>query len=249
MSFRAHFHHLSDLLEDRVAIDWRKDWPYLLILGVITALTGPLYLFGTWIQQWNVQTNPWDGKSRWDGTREFAYTLAFFDLLLVVAIIHFYPQLSVRWSASLGSWLFYHIAIWYVFCALLAPTFALIAERIDPRKRKMRRVRSPSERPAPIEESVTQPARKKRTVTTGQGNTTSATAPKKRKKGQPIPMGELLQREQEERERRRTQIVFVQAPLLTEGTPAPDDPSEAPVGPPKAEKPERRKPEPLDNLF
>jgi pyruvate/2-oxoglutarate dehydrogenase complex dihydrolipoamide acyltransferase (E2) component len=253
MSFRARFHHLSDLLEGYIALDWEKDWPYLVFLGGITLLTGPLYVFGCWIQEWNDRTTPWDASDHWEGTREFAITFAVFDALLIIALVYFAPQLSAFWSRSLVSWLFYHLAAWYLLWTLLAPAFALLAERIDPRIGKVRRVRLPSEqpppKPAPVEEPpATQPARSKR----GSGNAASSPASKKRNKGRTVPLGTLLLQEREEQERRRTQVTFVQAPLLAEGAQEarlPETPPPAPAPPPKAEKPERRKPEPLDHLF
>lgn len=252
MSFRAHFHHLSDLLEGGVAIDWRKDRPYLLLLSGIILLTGPLSVFGCWIQAWNDRATPWEASEHWEGTREFAITFAVFDALLLIALVHFAPQLSAFWSRSLGSWLLSHLVIWYVFWTLLAPAFALAARRIDPRTRKARRVRLPSEqppKPAAVEEPpAVQLARSK----SGSGSTASSTAPKKRNKGRAVPLGTLLVQEREEQERRRTQITFVQAPRPSEDAQearSPETPPPAPAPPPKAEKPERRKPEPLDKLF
>jgi hypothetical protein len=228
----------------------------VLAAGTLIVVTGLCSLFGVSIQRWNGQVNPWDGKSHWDGTRQFAYTFAFFDLLFVFAVIHFYPQLEPRWSASLVAWLCFHLAIWYTFWALLSPTYALVAERIDPRKRTMRRVRAPFEqvvpKPAPLEESGAPSGGKKKP--TAILTASSAPPKKKRTRSRPVPAGGSRQQKQAEQQRRwPPQLVFVQAPLViesessSEGDTSPAKP--AAVEPPQVEKPERRKPEPLDNLF
>jgi hypothetical protein len=70
-------------------------------------------------------------------------------------------------------------------------------------------------------------------------------------------VGERVQQEQEEQEQHRTQVSVVQAPLLAEGTPVPDETSEgssaptaaAPAEPVPVEPQKREKPEPLDTLF
>jgi hypothetical protein len=257
MSFRQHFHHLTDLLNGDVTVTWRRDWLYLLVAGGLILATGPWSLLGCWIQQWNTQTNPWDGKSHWDGTRQFAFTFAFFDLLLVAAVIRFYPQLSSRWSASLFTWLFSPLVLWYLFWALLAPLYALLAERIDPRKIRMRRVRAPAERqvpkPAHAEEGDAQPGRDNNAAATRSVQAASMVPQKKKRtKGRSVPPGVLLPQELAERERgKASSSRFVQAPLLVESEGTPGEVSTASTNgePSRGEKPEPRKPEPLNDLF
>lgn len=276
ISFKASFRRISDLLEDADDIRWKQDGYLILSLFAIVLLTGPLCLLGWWMQRWN-SIPSWDTEDHWTGTKRAAITFAGLGTLLLVALLHFHPPLAAFW----------YLLLWYGFCASLAPAFALVAERIDPRTIASQRILLPSEQPAPsavpppqqvtASEQPAPPARKKRAAT--KKPTTSMTSKqeldkkltKKMNKGRPIPLGDLLLQEQEERERRRTQINYVQAPFLpaeaenthpspanTDGLKTEERPalnsdassSESASEPPPAQKkPERRQPESLDNLF
>lgn len=273
-SFKNRFHRLSDLLEEADDLHWKQEGRLILVLFAIALLTGPLCLLGWWMQRWN-STPSWDTQDHWDATKQAAITFAGLDILLVAAFLHFHPSLAAFW----------YLILWYGCCALLAPTFALVAEHIDPRTIASQRVQLPFEQPAPLaapkttvtveEQQPAPPARKKRSTTKKTAAPTTSKQEldkkltKKMKKGRAVPLGDLLLQEKEERERKRTQINYVQAPLLPaeaesvqpsltstaaskreEPTPSSVDapPSTpAPVPPPK--KPERRQPESLDNLF
>jgi len=271
-SFKNQFHRLSDLLEETDDIPWKQDGHLILVFFAIVLLTGPLCLLGWWMQRWN-STPSWDTQDHWDATKQAAITFGGLDILLVTAFLHFHPSLAAFW----------YLILWYGCCALLAPTFALVAERIDPRTIASQRVQLPSEQPissaAPKtppqnvtveEQQPTPPARKKRSTTKKTAAPTTSKQEldkkltKKMKKGR-----DLLLQEKEERERKRTQINYVQAPLLPAeaesvhppltNTTAPkreeptssnvDAPPSTPVPEPPPKKPERRQPESLDNLF
>jgi hypothetical protein len=286
-SFKNHFHHLSDLLEEGTeTINWKQDWRLILIFFAITVLTGPLAMLGMGIQRWN-STPSWDTEDHWNATKQAAITFAGLDLLLVVAFLYFHPFLTAFWYPIL----------WYWFCMLLAPTFALVAEKIDPRTATLQRFQLPSEQPPPpapaappppsaqqvtVEEQElappVQPTQRKRST---KKKTATPTTPltskqeldkkltKKMNKGRAVPMIDLLQQEKEERERKRTQINYVQTPLLpteaesvhplpaTTNAPKKEEPSasngdassSAPEPSPPQKKPERRQPESLDKLF
>jgi outer membrane biosynthesis protein TonB len=288
-SFKNHFHHLSALLEEGTeTINWKQDWRLILIFLAITVLTGPLAMLGVGIQRWN-STPSWDTEDHWNATKQAALTFAGLDLLLVVAFLYFHPFLTAFW----------YLILWYWICTLLAPTFALVAERIDPRTDVLQRVQLPSEQPPPpapaappppsvqqvtIEEREPappgQPTQNKRST---KKKTATPTTPltskqeldkkltKKMNKGRAVPMIDLLQQEKEERERKRTQINYVQAPLLpteaesahpsnvpkkeeslaSNGNVSTSAPSTTPMpeSSPSQKKPERRQPESLDKLF
>lgn len=253
MSFKAHIHYLSDLLEGDVPVDFRKGWPYLLALFLFTMLTGPWLVLALWVQRWNVRTH-WDAKDHWEGTKQFAATFVFIGILSVIAFIRFQPVFSVFGSRNIWSWLFYRTLFWWFWWALLTPTFTLITERVDPRTQRIRRVLLPQERPpapqsAASNEAVAQSYGKKK-----------ATTPKKKRKGRSVPLGALLAEEKAEMERRRIQIDYIQPPLPShegiEASPVPEASlpllagTDSPPGSPKSKKqPERRKPESLENLF
>jgi hypothetical protein len=258
MSFRNRVHVLSDQLEGDAPIVWRRDWPSLLALALITLLTGPWLVLALWVQRWNVRTL-WDAKDHWEGTKQFAVTFVIIGILSVIAFIQFQPALSVLGSRNIWSWLFYHTLFWWFWWALLTPTFALVAERIDPRTQRIRRVLLPQERPpapqsAASDEVVAQSRKKK------------ATTPKKKRKGRPVPLGILLAEEKAEMERRRTQINYIQPSLPShegievspavpvssvpeESLPLPAETASGSGSPKSKKQPERRKPESLDNLF
>jgi hypothetical protein len=258
MSFRSRVHLLSDQLEGDAPIVWRRDWPFLLVLALITLFTGPWLVLALWVQRWNVQTL-WDTKDHCKGTKHFAVTFVIIGILSVIAFIRFQPALSMLWPRNIWAWLSFHTLCWWFWWALLTPTFALVAERVDPRTQKIRRVLLPQERrpapqPAASDEAVAQSPAKK------------ATTPKKKRKGRPVPLGILLAEEKAEMERRRTQINYIQPPLPSqekieashampvspvpeESLPLPAETASAPGSPKSKKQPDRRKPESLDNLF
>jgi len=257
MGFKDRVHLLSDQLEGDAPIAWRKDWPSLLALSLVILLTGPWPVLALWVQRWNVQTL-WDAKDHWEGTKQFAITFVIIGILSVIAFIQFQPTLSVLGPHNNWSWLFYHTLFWWFWWALLTPTFALIAERVDPRTQRIRRVLLPQERPP-----APQSAASSNAVTQSSGKKKAA---RPKKKGRPVPLGILLAEEKAEMERRRTQIHYIQPSLPShegiEASPAASVPpvpetslplpaeTASPPEPPKSKKqPERRNPESLDNLF
>ncbi len=257
MAFKDRVHLLSDQLEGDAPIAWRKDWPSLLALSLVTLLTGPWPVLALWVQRWNVRTL-WDAKDHWEGTKQFAVTFVIIGILSVIAFIRFQPTLSVLGPHNNWSWLFYHTLFWWYCWALLTPTFALIAERIDPRTQRIRRMLLPQELlPAP------QPAASDKAVTQSSGKKKAA---RPKKKGRPVPLGILLAEEKAEMERRRTQINYIQpsspshegieaspaasvSPVTEISVPLPAETASPPEPPKSKKQPERWKLESLDNLF
>ncbi len=253
MSFKDHIHYLSDLLDGDAPVDWRKGWLFLLALALITLLTGPWLVLALWVQCWNVRTL-WDTKDHWEGTKQFAITFGMIAILSITAFIKLQPALSILWSRSVWFWFFYHMLFWWFCWALLTPTFALIAERVDPRTQRIRRVLLPQERPpgqqsVPSDEAIARSPGKKK-----------ATARKKQRRGRPVPLGILLVEEKAEMERRRTQIHYVQPSLPSheeieassaasilsapdESMSLPPETTLAPGSPKSKKQPERRNPE------
>src|SRR5689334_950995 len=89
--------HMHDLYHGKGALDWRTDWPCLLVMVGIVALTGPLVFLAYAIQDWCAGTS-WDYEDRWRGTRAFAVTFMVVALLLVL-LRGFFLQL---WPPTLG---------------------------------------------------------------------------------------------------------------------------------------------------
>lgn len=249
MSVQSRIHHLSDILvvDDE---DWRKDWPYLLGVGICTILTGPLLLLGFAIRRWNDTNTPWDAADHWVGTRKFALTFAIADILVVIAYVHFRLQSA-----------FITLMLWYLVCTLLAPALALLIEQVDPRRITAIRVRLPSEQPPPPPPSTTiltekplEPTKQKKPTATRRP------APKPKKQDVPSILGvRIFQGGPKERE---TPVQFTQTSLLahddggtfTASSGNPDEtPSVEPTVPSSEPKPttkrERRNPESLDSLF
>lgn len=247
MSFKQELqrslHHLYDLCEEEVDVDWRTDRPYLAVFFLITILSGPLYLFASWIQHRNA-SYPWDREDHWDGTKQFAITFAMVDALLVFCLTVFHTQIPFFRVLVL-----YNPLVWYVICALLSSSLALILEHLDPRTRPLQRVLLPSEQQplqpaAPTDKAqAAQPTRKRRK--TGTGLDSSATVLKKRKKGRPVPLGNLLLEEKATREQQRTQIRFHSPPPEEAEAPTASPPS----NPAPSKKQERDKRESLKDLF
>lgn len=252
MSFRNRVHVLSDQLEGDAPIVWRRYWLSLLVLALITLFTGPWLVMALWVQRWNVRAL-WDAKDHWEGTRQFAITFVIIGILLVIAFIKFQPVLSVFGHRNIWSWVFYHTLFWWFCWGLLTPNFALLAERVDPRTQRIRRVLLTQERPAPQNSAASD-------QTVAQSRRKKATTPKKRRKGRPIAFGILLAEEKAEMERRRKQVNYIQLPLAsderTEATPDAEpsltlleDTASSPGSLKSKKQLERREPETLDNLF
>ena len=241
-------HHLYDLCEEEVDVDWSTDRPYLAVLFLITILIGPSYLFASWIQHWNASC-PWDREAHWAGTKQFAITFAMVDALLVFYLIVFHTQILQILPRLSRILVLFNPLVWYVICALLSPTLAFILEHLDPRTRQLQRVLLPSEQPplqpaAPTGKAqAAQPARKRRK--TGTGLDSAATVLKKRKKGRPVPLGNLLLEEIAAREQQRTQIRF-RPPPPEEAKASPASPSSNPT---PSKQQERDKRESLKDLF
>lgn len=254
MSFKDRLHVLSDQLEGDAPVVWRRDWLSLLALTLVTLLTGPWPVLALWTQRWNVKAL-WDAKDHWDGTKLCAMTFVLIDILLIGAFIRFRPaSFMFGWP-----WLFYRVLCWWLWWALLTPAFALVAEYIDPRTQKIRRVLLPREHLPEAQAGSTGKA-----ATRSPGKKKAAT--RKKGKGRPVPLWELLTEEKAEMERQRTQINFIQPqPLSSEARetqpaePAPpdsqeimaatrwDDPIAGAASVKKAAEP--GKPESLDDLF
>jgi hypothetical protein len=238
MSFKSRLHVLSDQIEGEAPVVWRRDWLPLLALTLVTLLTGPWSVLALWTQRWNVR-DLWDAKDHWEGTKRFAVTFVLFDILLIVAVMRFRPAPFTFTKA----WLF-----WWLWWLLLTPAFTMIAEHIDPRTEKIRRVLLPRERPPVAQVGVT--GKKKKTA-------------RKKGKGRHVPLGELLIEEKAEMERRRIQINFTQPHSEAMETQAAEPASPAPgtlwllpdarvtptEAPASKTPPEPEKPESLDDLF
>ena len=249
MSFKQdlqrHLHHLSDLSHGEADIDWRSDWGYLAIVLIITLLTGPVLLLAWWMQDWNA-ASPWDHEDRWAGTKQFAITLIVLIYVpLLLNLVFFHVPLVPFWPHRLLATVWYHLILWWVALLPLTPTLALVSERIGPRTRKLQRVLLPSEQPPP-QPAVTvgrvqaaKSARKRRGATDGAGSTQAT--PKKRNKGRPVPLGQLLLEEQAAQQAGQSHVHH--PPFLPE-TPAASSPSESP---PK--KHDRGKSESLKDIF
>jgi hypothetical protein len=249
MALRDRVHHLSDLLEGDVPFVWERDWPELLAVCCMFVLTGPFLGLAYWIQRWNIRT-PWDADDQWAGTKQFAVTFVVCDLCLILVFLHFQAQLSILWFPTGWSLYFLRLFIWYVYWTLLAPALALLLERFDPRTRPLERVLLPSE-----QQPVVPRATRKRTDGSKAGQATAA--PKKRKKGRAVPLGQLLLEEREAQRQQARQIHFHQPPQLTNetdgSTASPSSQAPETVGPSSEAKapktPEGHQPESLDHLF
>lgn len=262
MSFQSCIHHLSDIIEGVVDVDWKRDWSSLLGVGIGTILTGPLVLLGFGIQRWNVTNTPWDAKAHWNGTRQFAVTFAIIDALLVVAYISFRAQLVTP-----GKVITYSILLWYLGCTLLSPALALLVEKVDPRTMKAKRIRMPSEivpslpQPSPLVVSaeplevptVSQPKRPPK-----QQKRSPSSVPKKKQETRPPSTSVDIRPFKKD-----APVRFEPSHLPMEDTPDLPQIVEEPVSSesplPRVEptvpsserlpKREKRKPEPLDQIF
>jgi len=131
--------HLHDLCKGEVALDLHADWPCLLVMAGIVALTGPLVFLACAIQDWCAGTS-WDYEDRWRGTRAFAVTFLVVALLLVL-VRGFFLQF---WPPTLSA-LFWYPVFWWCLCLLFSPALALFMERLDPRTRPLERILLPAE--------------------------------------------------------------------------------------------------------
>jgi hypothetical protein len=256
MSFHRHYHHLYDVYNGEVAITWSNDWRSILTIVLLIILTGPLLPLAWWMQHW-CAASPWDHEDRWAGTRQFAITLLLFiyvPLILNLMFLHvsfeqwlhFSPALA-RSNLLLFVW---HTCLWWIVLLPLAPTLALISERIDPRTRGLERVLLSSERPPspqPLGNSEAKPARKK--ATSNNAGTTS----KKRKKGQARPLGELLLEGKAEHEQQASEVQQQLALPASSGQTPPAEisipPSTPSTKPLSSRKPDRGNRESLKDLF
>jgi hypothetical protein len=130
---------LHDLYNGEGALDWHTDWPCILVLTRIVALSGPLVFLAFAIQDWCV-ASCWDYEDRWLGTKAFAAAFLVVALLLVL-LRGFLLQL---WPPTLGVLFWYPIFCWCQ-CLLLSPALALLMERVDPRTRSVERMLLPAE--------------------------------------------------------------------------------------------------------
>jgi hypothetical protein len=130
---------LHDLYNGEVALDWHTDWPCILVLTGIVALSGPLVFLAFAIQDWCV-ASCWDYEDRWLGTKAFAAAFLVVALLLVL-LRGFFLQL---WPPTLGALFWYPVFCWCQ-CLLLSPALALLMERVDPRTRPVERILLPAE--------------------------------------------------------------------------------------------------------
>ena len=257
MSFRRHYHHLVDIYYGEVGITWSCDWPSMLAVVVLMILTGTLLPMAWLMQHWCAAC-PWDHEDRWGGTRQFAITLLLLIYVPLIAnlmffhvsleqLLHFSPAFA-RSNLLLFVW---HTCLWWNALLPLAPTLALISERIDPRTGGLERVLLPWERPIspqpPGSAKEAKPNRK-RTISDNAG-----ARPKKRKKGRARPLGELLL---EEKARREQQAHANQQPQplpassgQTPPAAIPAPPSISSSEPSPSRKPERRDRESLKDLF
>ncbi len=246
---RDYIHHLSDLLVGDVPLVWERDWREVLVACYITMLTGPLLVLAWWIQRWNARI-PWDSEDHRAGTKRFAVTFIVCDLCLLFTFHHFQTELFSLWFPTTWSWFLFRFIVWYVHWMLLAPALALLLERLDPRTKPLERALLPTE-----QQSAAQQATRKQVIVSTLDR--AATAPKKRKKGRPVPLGQLLLQDREAQRQQARQIYFHQPPLLSNETDTPGAPPSSPA--PKSPRPsseakpantvERRQPESLDHLF
>jgi uncharacterized Tic20 family protein len=242
---QRHLHHLSDLSQGEADIDWSSDWGYLTLVLIITLLIGPVLLLAWWMQHWNA-ASPWDHEDRWAGTKQFAITLIILIYVpLLLNLVFFHVPLVPFWPHRLLVTVWYHLILWWAALLPLTPTLALVSERIDRRTRKLERVLLPSEQPPPQlavtvgHVQATKSARKRKEATDGADSTQAA--PKKRKKGRPVPLGQLLLEEQAARQAEQAHIH--QLPHLPEASAA----SSPPEPPPK--KHDRGTSESLKDIF
>jgi hypothetical protein len=131
--------HLHDLYNGKPGMDWHRDWPCILVLTGIVALSGPLVFLTFAIQNWCV-ASCWDYEDRWLGTKAFASAFLVVALLLVL-LRGFFLQL---WPPTLGALFWYPVFCWCQ-CLLLSPALALLMERVDPRTRPVERILLPAE--------------------------------------------------------------------------------------------------------
>lgn len=121
---------------------WRWDsWPIVLI----TLLTGPVLLLGYRIQRWNTCSR-WDDEDRWAGTRLFAFTLPLLVYTPLLANLLFFHVSLVEFWLGL---VFYDPFVWWIVLFPLAPTVALVLERIAPQTKSSQRVLLPAEKAPP----------------------------------------------------------------------------------------------------
>ncbi len=139
---------------------WKWDsWPVVLM----TLLTGPVLPMGYRIQRWNTCSR-WDDEDRWAGTKLFAFTLPLLIYLPLIAnLLFFHISLVQLWPG----FVFYDPFVWWIVFFPLAPTVALVLERIAPQTRTSRRVLLPTEKapsPPPPPRSAAQKTPKRSTV-------------------------------------------------------------------------------------
>lgn len=264
MSFQSRLHHLSDIIEGVVDVDWKQDWPSLIVIGIGTILTGPLVLMGFRIQRWNVTNTPWDAGDHWDGTRQFAVTFAIIDVCLFVAYLSFRAQLATPHQV-----ISYPILLWYLECTLLSPALALLVEKIDSRTVRAKRVRLPSELASPPASSTVvvheepppavPPVSQQKRPPKQQKSPPSVTQKKKQVKPSTSTTVDISPFQKQTSVRfdpSHTQLPLEDVSELPEVVeesvpPAASSPHVEPTIPSSepSKKSERRKPEPLDRLF
>ena len=219
MALRRYLHHLYDVYNGEIGVDWNRDRHSIITLVGLTILTGFLLPAAWWIQQW-CAASAWDHEDRWEGTKQFAIMLLllfYIPLMLNLAFFHvsFIPwthftQIHARFNLLAFAW---YAGLWWIVLLPLAPTLALILEHIDPRTRSLERVVLPREQLPPSQPvgDVQKMAKSTRKKATANG---AVTTPKKRKKGRARPLGELLLEEKTEAEQKQqVEMIQKQPPL------------------------------------
>jgi hypothetical protein len=257
MSFHHHLHHLYDIYNGEVDVNWNHDWGSILIVITFTLLTGFLLPLAWWIQHW-CATSVWDHDDRWKGTKQFAITLLLFIYVPLLLNLVFFHIPIVHWlyfSRTL-TWFnllvfVWYIGIWWIVILPLAPTLALVFEWIDPRTKDPERVLLPWEQPLPpqpLEHTKRAKSGRKKAATKSSGATLQ-----KRDKGRAQPLGELLLEEKVERDK-QTREDHQQLPLSASQGLTPLTESSAQTSPLSSEsisskKPDKGKRESLKELF
>lgn len=250
MSFRHHFHHLSDIYHGEAEMKWKRDWRFILAAVLLTILTGFLLPAAWWLQRW-CAGSAWDHEDRWAGTKQFAITLLLFIYVPLMFNLLFFHVPLMPWPhfSHTPAWFNGLVCIWYMvvgwfFLLPLVPTLALIVERIDPRTPYLERVLLPSEHPplpqpsAPLKKAgVTKPVRKK-AVPSGR-----SAKPKKRNKGRARPLGELLLEEKAARDQQGQEVQQISPAEIS----APPSTLSSDLLPPG--KPDKENREALEELF
>jgi hypothetical protein len=177
----AFLRRLHDLYRGDVEPDWRSDRRYILFALLLAISTGPLIFLVYSIQDWSAESR-WDYEDRWKGTKAFAVTF----LLTYMPIIIFRADLLLNWPRFLGDPVWYNPVLWWYLCMPLSPALALIAERVDPRTKKLERILLPFElqqKQAQAEEKASQTKTTRRKKSVAQPNEQVPIKPIARKQG------------------------------------------------------------------